>query len=226
MNNSNFDYNTQREEIRLKEYGRNVQRIAEHVKSIEDEEERLKKAKSLVKLMKLINPAYKDNVENDQKMWDHLHIISDFDLQLEDVPYEIPESEVLVKKPLKVEYNSGRIKLKHYGKNIEYIIAKIIVEEDEHKKLAGISQVGKMMKKFYADFNRDEIEDDVIASQIEDISNGKIKVDLEKVKEHNLFFVSKAFLMSGDSNNNNNNQNNSGGYKKKSNKNKNKKRRK
>ena len=46
-----FDYNTQRKDIILKEYGRNVQGLTEHIKTVTDSEEKLKLAKTLVKLM-------------------------------------------------------------------------------------------------------------------------------------------------------------------------------
>lgn len=209
-----FDYNTQREDIILKEYGRNVQGLTEYIKNIKDKDEQLKLAKTLVKLMKVINPSStKDSDEVDQKTWDHLHIISDFEMDLEDAPYEKPTPESVGKKPLKVEYGTGRIKLRHYGKNVELIINKIAEESDPEAQLAGISKVGKMMKKFYSDFNKDIIEDDVIASQIESISRGKVKVDLEAVKEQNLFFVSKADLINNTGTNNNQSTTNISGKK-------------
>ena len=197
----NFDYNTQRVDIKLKEYGRSVQDLAKHVSEIKDPNERLVKAKSLIKLMKMINPAFKDNQENEQMMCDHLHIISDFELEVENSGFEKPSAETIQKKPNKVEYGSRAIRLKHYGKNLEKIVAKLVMEEDPERQLAGVSKVGKMMKKFYADFNSDQLEDDVIAMQIEDLSRGKLKVDRAKVEEGNLFYVSKAELMS-DSNQN------------------------
>jgi hypothetical protein len=196
-----YDYNTQRVDIRLKEYGRSVQDLASHVSKIKDPNERLVKAKSLIKLMKMINPAFKDNQENEQMMWDHLHIISDFGLEVQNSGFEIPSQETLQKKPQKVAYGTGNIRLKHYGGNIEKIIIKLVMEADPDRQLAGIAKVGKMMKKFYADFNSDQLEDDVIAMQIEDLSRGKLKVDRAKVEEGNLFYVSKAELVSDASQN-------------------------
>jgi hypothetical protein len=197
----NFDYNTQRVDIKLKEYGRSVQDMANYVVKIKDPEERLNKAKSLIKMMKLINPAYRDNLENEQMMWDHLHIITDFALEVENSGFEKPKPEELQKKPMRVEYGTGTIRLKHYGKNIEKIVAKLVLEEDAERQLAGISKVGKMMKKFYADFNSDQLEDDVICKQIEELSRGKLKVDKAKIEEGDLFYVSKAELMSDASQN-------------------------
>lgn len=223
----NFDYNTQRSSIRLKEYGRSIQDMAAQVLEIENPEERLAKAQSLIKLMKMINPSFKDNHENEQMMWDHLHIISDFELDVENSGFEKPKPEVLQKKPLKVAYGSGSIRLKHYGKNLEQIVLKLVLEPDPDRQLAGISKVGKMMKKFYADFNSDQLEDDVIALQIEELSRGKLKVDRAKVEENNLFYVSKAEMVSDNrdnfkkklkpihkGNNNNNNINNNNRNKK------------
>ena len=211
-----FDYNTQRDDIILKEYGRNVQGLTEHIKTVTDKDEQLRLAKTLVKLMKVINPSsQKDNQEMEQKTWDHLHVISNFEMELENAPFEKPPREILDKKPLKVEYGTGSIRLRHYGKNVELIINKIAQETDPEVILAGVSKVGKMMKKFYSDFNKDIIEDDVIASQIEAISRGKVKVDLERVTQDNLFFVSKADLINSSNGNNNNTNSHGGNHKKK-----------
>jgi hypothetical protein len=209
-----LEYNTQRGDIRLKEYGRTVQDLAMQVRAMTDPDERLEKAKSVIKLMKIINPGFKDNAENEQMMWDHLHIITDFGMDVENNGFEKPSPENITKKPSKVEYPAQSIRLKHYGKNIEKIILKLVSEEDEEKKWAGISKIGKMMKKFYAEFNTDLLEDDVISSQIEDISRGKLKIDRSKVLEEGLFYVSKAELLTDNHNfkkkttNNNQKQNN------------------
>ena len=79
-------YNTERVRLYIPEYGRNVQKMVDYLKTIEDREKRNEQARAIIKVMEIINPAVhlQDNFE--QKLWDHLHIISGFDLDV-DSPY-------------------------------------------------------------------------------------------------------------------------------------------
>ena len=180
------DYNTDRPHLILKEYGRNVQKLVEYLSTIDDKEKRTKYAHTLIELMKQVTPSHKDNAESPQKVWDDLYIMSDFNLEI-DGPYDKPEKEILDKKPDKVEYQYNRIRYRHYGKNLELLIAKAISFEDPEEKEAAIIYIGKLMKSFYATWNNDYVEDDVLVKQISDMSNGQLKIDLEKVKDGNLF---------------------------------------
>ena len=130
------DYNTIRPALILKEYGRNMQKLVEHIKTIEDKEKRSESAEILIELMKLINPNARDSQENSQKLWDDLFIMSDFDLDI-DSPYPMPEREVLNKKPERLGYKTSEIRFKHYGRNIKLLIDKAIELQDPEEKDTG-----------------------------------------------------------------------------------------
>ena len=49
-------YNTQKRRLQLPEYGRNVQKMIEYVKSIPDREERNRQARAVISVMETINP--------------------------------------------------------------------------------------------------------------------------------------------------------------------------
>ena len=180
------DYNTGRPHLILKEYGRNVQKLVDFLSTIEDKEKRTKYAYTLIDLMRQITPSHKDNADSPQKLWDDLYIMSNFKLDI-DGPYPMPDRDVLERKPDKVAYQNNNIKYRHYGKNIELLIDKAINSENEEDKEAAIVYLGKLMKSFYATWNKDYIEDDVLIKQINSMSGGKLNIDLEKVKEGNLF---------------------------------------
>ena len=180
------DYNTGRPYLILKEYGRNVQKLVDFLSTIEDKEKRTKYAYTLIDLMRQITPSHKDNADSPQKLWDDLYIMSNFKLDI-DGPYPMPDRDVLERKPDKVAYQNNNIKYRHYGKNIELLIDKAINSENEEDKEAAIVYLGKLMKSFYATWNKDYIEDDVLIKQINSMSDGKLNIDLEKVKEGNLF---------------------------------------
>lgn len=187
-------YNTSQEKIVLKEYGRNIQNIVEHLKTIEDRDKRSEMANVTIELMKQIAPAVKETIETNQKLWDDLYIISNFELDV-DCPFPTPSPEILDKKPDRMPYANNRIKYKHYGLNLELLVQEALKKEDPEEREAAIIYIGKLMKSFYASWNKDGIEDIVIVENIRAISNGKLTIELEKVQEGNLFeklYKSKA----------------------------------
>lgn len=170
----------------LREYGRNVQKLVNYVKTIEDKEKRTRFAETLVDLMKMINPNTKDYPEYTQKVWDDLYIMSGFDLDV-DGPFPMPEKSILGKKPRRMTYNTHNVRFKHYGKNVELMIEKAIALEDAEEKEAAIIAIGKLMKTFQVAWNRDNVDDAVILQNIEQLSKGNLTISIDKVKEHNLF---------------------------------------
>lgn len=183
-----FEYNTSRSRLILKEYGRNIQKIAEHLATIEDREKRTKYAYTLVELMRQLNPSVKDNGESTQKIWDDLFIMTDFTLDV-DAPFPKPEPDVLFRKPKKLSYNREPAKFKHYGKNIEKLIEKAGATEDPEEQKSAIIYLGKLMKNFYMSWNRENVEDEVILRHMKEMSGGKLNLEIEEVKENNLFDI-------------------------------------
>ena len=181
-----LEYNTEREEVILKEYGRNIQKLVEYVKGMDDKEKRDKYAATLTDLMKQINVAVKDYPEYDQKVWDDLYIMSDFDLEVES-PFPMPEKSVIGKAPKRLDYKQSEIKYRHYGRNIELMIQLAIEMEDPKEKEDAVIYIGKLMKSFYASWNKDNIDEAVLVKNIEDLSKGQLTIDVDKVKEEGLF---------------------------------------
>lgn len=182
MNEQSFD----KPLLILKEYGRNIQKLVNYVTTIEDKEKRTQYAFTLIDLMKQINPAMKEGPEYAQKLWDDLYIMSGFNLDV-DSPYKMPEKDLLGKKPKRLDYHKHNIRYKHYGRNIELLIEKAIAIEDEEEKEGAVVYVGRLMKSYYASWNKDVIDDSVIIDNIKTMSKGKLDISVDKVKENNLF---------------------------------------
>lgn len=182
------EYNTQKPKLILREYGRNIQKLVEFMSGVEDDEKRNSYASVLVDLMRQINPNIKDSSEYNQKLWDDLFIMSDFKADVES-PYPKPEEGILTKKPQKVDYNVNRLKYKHYGRNIELIIEKAINTEDPEEKEAFVIYLGKLMKTFYAAWNKEVVSDQVIVDHIKELSKNKLDIDPQRVKDENLFEI-------------------------------------
>jgi hypothetical protein len=151
---------------------------------MEDREKRTQSAYLLVEMVKQLNPSMK--AENDQKIWDDLHIMSDFALDV-DGPYPSPQRELLNKKPARVGYPKGEIKFKHYGRNIEKLIEKAVEIEDDEEQEAAIIYIGQLMRSFHSTWNRENFDDGIILDDIKTLSKGKLHIDLEKVREMGLF---------------------------------------
>lgn len=182
------DYNSQRSYLILKEYGRNIQNLVSHLLTIDDREVRTRYAYAVIELMKQVNPAMKESPEYAQKLWDDLYIISNFKLEV-DGPYPMPESKLIGTKPKRVGYPSNKTTLKHYGQNIEKLVQKAIDVEDEEERKAVTVHVGRLMRSFYHAWNKELMEEEVILQQLRRLSNGKLDLDLEEIKEHNLFDI-------------------------------------
>ncbi len=190
----------------LKEYGKNIQRLAIHVAGIEDREKRTQSAYTLVELVKQLNPQMK--TENDQKIWDDLHIMSNFELEV-DGPYPKPVDDILIRKPKIVGYPKGEIKFKHYGRNIEKLIEKAVELEDDEEQETAIIYIGQLMRSFHSTWNRDNFDDAIILDDIKTLSKGKLHIDLEKVKEMGLFETNtrRDFKLPSEPESSNNNNN-------------------
>ena len=168
-------YNTERVKLYIPEYGRNVQKMVDYLKTIEDRQKRNEQARAIVKVMEIINPAVhlQDNYE--QKLWDHLHIISGFDLDV-DSPYPAPAPESLHEKPMMVPMAERPIKATHYGRNIESFIELIAGMEEGEQKVSMIRTLATYMRQQYLIWNKDSVSDATIFQDIERLSDFRIKV--------------------------------------------------
>jgi len=173
-----------KQKLILKEYGKNIQGLVDYIAGIEDRDKRTQSAYTIIEIIKQLNPNLKQ--ENDQKLWDDLYIMSDFKLDV-DAPFPMPAKELLGKKPLPIGYPKGEIRFKHYGRNIEKLIANAIEIENDEEQEAAIIFIGQLMRSFHSTWNRDNFDDAIILDDIKTLSKGKLHIDLEKVKENGLF---------------------------------------
>ena len=67
------------------------------------------------------------------------------------------------------------------------LILEAVKKEDPREREDAIIYIGKLMKSFYSSWNKEIIDDAVILENIKSISGGELNIDLEKVREDNLF---------------------------------------
>ena len=170
-----MQYNTARNHLILPEYGRNVQKMFEHASNIKDKTERDKCVKSIIDFMGQMNPQLRDIKEFTHKLWDHLFIMSQFQLDATS-PYPIPELKKLKERPQKMPYPKNKIKFPFYGAALENMINYAVKQEDNREKEIMTGMIANHMKKSYLLFNKHSVSNDTIILHLNQLSNNTLKL--------------------------------------------------
>jgi hypothetical protein len=209
----NFDYNSTRNKLILSEYGRNVQNMVKYIVALPTKEERNRYAQVVIDLMGFLNPHLRDVADFKHKLWDHLHIISDFKIDV-DSPYPKPSPEALHIKPDPLKYPHQRIKYKHYGKTIEMMIEKAKSIEEPDRKRHMVQAIANFMKMAYVQWNKDSVTDESILADLYNLSGGQLKLE-ENINLNKIEYRPNTHSNINQNNRGagrtNNNQNNRGG---------------
>ena len=153
--------------------------------NIEDRSTRTRYAHILIELMRQIHPNMKDGQDYYNKLWDDLYIMSNFTLDV-DSPYPPPSEEALGKKPQRVPYNTHHLKFKHFGRNVDLLVAKAVALEDPEERRTFVSYLTRLMKTFYQAWNKESVEDETIYQSLIELSNGKLTDDIKLIREEGL----------------------------------------
>lgn len=170
-----MDYNTSREKLAMPEYGRNVLKMVEQLKSIPDREKRTEQARAVVKVMEILNPQVHLQEDFEHKLWDQLYMIAGYDLDI-DSPYPCPVAAEFETAPVQLPMKNSKIRASHYGRNIEKIIDLLSKEPDSEIKTEMIRSLATYMRQQYLIWNKDSVADETIFSDIEKMSEYKLKV--------------------------------------------------
>ncbi|MCF8219544.1 MAG: DUF4290 domain-containing protein [Bacteroidales bacterium] len=172
-----MEYNTEREELRIPEYGRNIQKMVHALNDEPDRDKRTQMAKVIVKIMAQVRQSKDAEVGGDlyHKLWDHLFIISDFTLDV-DSPYPMPSPEILKWEPEKLERDKENIRYRYFGRNIQKIIKQVAELEEGEQKETLINSLANHLKKLFLIWNKESVDDEIIFKQMEILSEGKIKL--------------------------------------------------
>lgn len=178
-----MEYNTTRNHLTMKEYGRHIQRMVEYIRTIEDKEVRQKNAHAVIELMGFLNPHLKNVEDFRHKLWDHLFLISNFELDVES-PYPIPTRETLKAKPERLRYPKKYPRFNHLGKNIEHIIDKALNEENPEKKQGFANAIAYYMKLTYSNWHKELVHDDNIQTELSAITEGQLEFNNRPFVKH------------------------------------------
>jgi hypothetical protein len=170
-----IEYNTEREQLIIPEYGRHLQKMVNYAKQLPTKEERNKVAKSIINVMGNLQPHLRDVPDFQHKLWDQLFIIADFELDA-DSPYPVTSKEALSEKPEPLKYPQNHPKYRFYGNNIKTMIDVANTWEEGELKEALVYTIANHMKKCFLNWNKDTVEDDVIFNHLYELSEGKINL--------------------------------------------------
>ncbi len=177
-----MEYNSSRDKMIISEYGRNIHKMIDYIKSVEDRDKRNQLARATINVMGQLNPHLRDVNDFKHKLWDHLFIMADFDLDV-DSPYPIPSKETLTRKPEPLQYATNNVTFKHYGRHIERMIEKACELEDGFMKDTLVKLIANHLKKSYLTWNRDDVTDEEIAAHLSIMSDGKLNLE-DNIKLH------------------------------------------
>lgn len=169
-----MEYNAAREHLVMREYGRHVQKMVDHILTVEDKASQQSQAESVVELMAFLNPQLKTIEDYKHKLWDHLFVISDFKLDVES-PYGKPERATYKTKPDPLRYPKRKPRYNHLGKNLELVINKAMAEENPEKKSGFAHVIAHYMKLAYSNWHKELVHDDTIRTELNSITGGQLE---------------------------------------------------
>jgi hypothetical protein len=177
MNIQGLDYNTGREALLMPEYGREIQKMVDHAVTLADREERLRCAKTIVKLMETKVPQMRENVGYQQTLWDHLYLMSHKQLDI-DWPFDVSHAEQIKTKPQPMNLPQNGIRLRHYGRLVEELTERLKTmpagaERDELARLTA-----NQMKRDLIQWGHGSMDDEKVADDLARLTDGQIQLDL------------------------------------------------
>lgn len=180
-------YNTDREHLIIPEYGRHVQEMIAYATKLTDKKEQQECVNSIIAFMGQKNPHLRDIKDFNHKLWDHLFIMSDFQIEVES-PYPKPEKKKLEEKPEKMNYPKQKIRFPFYGVNIEKMIAYAVQMKEGELQEIMAGMIANHMKKDYINWNKAFVDDKTILKHLNLLSEGKIKThaDFKLIEDKNI----------------------------------------
>ncbi len=181
MNIEGLDYNTQRERIKLNEYGREIQQMVDYCVSIPDREERQICAEAIIDTMRKMNPSDQNVNDRMQTLWDHLALMSDFKLDI-DYPVEITTAEQMASKPEPVAYPNTRIPVRHYGRALFELFETLKTMEPGEERDTLVRMTANQMKRCLLLWGHGNGDDEKVADDLARFTDGVIQLDLDSFR--------------------------------------------
>lgn len=181
MNIDGLDYNTQREQIVLPEYGREIQQMVDYAVGLPDREERQRCARAIITIMDRMFPESKNVEGYERKLWDQLAIMSRFQLDI-DYPFDVTSASQIAQKPEPMPYPMKKIPVRHYGAMLfeAFEILKTMEPGRERDELVKLT--ANQMHRNLMQWSHGSSDGEKVASDLARFTDGKIQLDLDTFK--------------------------------------------
>ncbi len=181
MNIEGLDYNTQREKLKLPEYGREIQQMVDYAVGLASREERQRCAESIVGIMARMTPQNRESADYEQKLWDHLAIISDFKLDI-DWPTDVTQARKMATRPEPMRYPMTKIPVRHYGKMMFEVFERLKTMSPGSKRDELVRVTANQMKRDLLLWGHGSSDDEKVASDLARFTDGAVQLDLDTFK--------------------------------------------
>ena len=155
--------------------------MVEIAMKIEDRNERNRCARSIINCMGNLFPYLRDNDAFQHKLWDHLALMSNFELDI-DYPFEITPAEKIHPTPEAIPLPNNQIRERHYGRFIDNFISRISADPAILSNQQLLIIIANFMKRCYSTYNQEVINDEIILDDLHRLSNGKIDLRNKNIK--------------------------------------------
>ena len=169
------DYNTQRPQLPLPEYGRCLQQMVDYAKTIEDKEERQACACTIVELMRGMTDWQGSAEDVQKKLWNHIAAMSGYELDV-DYPVEIKRMDGRSTQGQRPPYPGKKIKKAHYGAILEALTKQLarMDEGPEREELA--TRIANQMKRDLARWNQDAMSEEKVMDDLAAYTDGRVSL--------------------------------------------------
>ena len=185
-----MQYNTQNSPIEIAEYGRNIQQLLLRANAIADGEERLAYTEKVLDTMAIINKQTNETEDYRSKLWSHAFRITNYTLDV--VPPQgivlDAQTDFFHKRPEAIHYPKNLVRFRHYGANVERLVAKAVAATDAEIRAQYTKVIATFMKMAQTTYNKDSASDDIIRRDLHEMSGGLLALDgdatIETIPRH------------------------------------------
>lgn len=170
-----MEYNTQRDKLKINDYGRNVVKMIDYARQLDTKEKRTQMANVIIDVMAHLNPKVKERTDYKHILWDHLMIMAHYDLDV-DCPYVIDREETESFRPHRLSLRNSQIHYRHYGRALEDMISAVAAMPESKERTLLTAQIAHTMKRQYLQWNRDTVDDSLIVEQLSELSGGRLQL--------------------------------------------------
>lgn len=180
MDIAGLDYNTEREKMRLKAYGRDIQQMVEHAVSLPTKAERQCCAENIIETMKRVVPSQQSYKERTPMLWYHLALMSDFKLDI-DYPVEFEHEDKMATPPEKIEYSKESVPVRHYGKLLFGMFDQLKQMPEGPMRDALAIETAEQMYRSLVAWGFGSVDKERVVSDLARFTDGKIQLMPEDV---------------------------------------------